>query len=86
MVSLVQLLSLTADTPTEPFEDATNHTQDNIQELSHQFINVADSIISKENTLKWQAIKEVMVLYVFREFANLGILERKTLSHVSSTV
>lgn len=59
MVSLVQLLSLTADLPTEQLEDATNHSRDDIQELGHHFLNVADSIISKENAFKWQAIKEV---------------------------
>nr|XP_046241965.1 adhesion G-protein coupled receptor D2 [Scatophagus argus] len=60
MVSLIQLLSLAADVPTQPLTDATNHSQDNIQELSQQFISVADSIISEDNALKWQAIKEVV--------------------------
>lgn len=61
MVSLVQLLSLTADLPTEQLEGATNHSRDDIQKLGHHFLNVADSIISKENAFKWQAIKEVRV-------------------------
>lgn len=61
MVSLVQLLSLTADLPTEQLGDATNHSQGDIQELGHHFLNVADSIISEENAFKWQAIKEVRV-------------------------
>ncbi|XP_075903106.1 adhesion G protein-coupled receptor D2 isoform X2 [Nelusetta ayraudi] len=60
MVSLVQLLSLTADLPTEQLEGATNHSRDDIQKLGHHFLNVADSIISKENAFKWQAIKEVV--------------------------
>ncbi|TKS78032.1 Adhesion G-protein coupled receptor D2 [Collichthys lucidus] len=60
MVSLIQLLSLAADVPTQPLVDAINHSQDNIQELSQNFISVADSIISEDNALKWQAIKEVV--------------------------
>ncbi len=59
MVSLIQLLSLAADVPTQPLADATNHSQDNIQEFSQHFISVADSVISEDNALKWQAIKEV---------------------------
>lgn len=62
MVSLIQLLSLAAEVPTQPLVDATNHSQDNIQELSQNFISVADSIISEDNALKWQAIKEVLQL------------------------
>ncbi|KAI3372756.1 hypothetical protein L3Q82_022716 [Scortum barcoo] len=58
MVSLIQILSLAADVPTQPLSDATNHSQDNIQEFSQHFISVADSIISEDNALKWQAIKE----------------------------
>lgn len=61
MVSLVQLLSLAADLPTEQLGDSTNHSRDDIQELGHHFLSVADSIISKENAFKWQAIKEVRV-------------------------
>lgn len=59
MVSLIQLLSLAADVPTQPPSDATNRSQDSIQELSQHFISVADTIISEDNTFKWQAIKEV---------------------------
>ncbi|XP_030579644.1 adhesion G-protein coupled receptor D2 [Archocentrus centrarchus] len=60
MVSLIQLLSLTVDVSSQPFTYDTNHSQDNVQELSQHFISVADSIISEENTFKWQAIKEVV--------------------------
>ncbi|XP_034547013.1 adhesion G-protein coupled receptor D2 [Notolabrus celidotus] len=60
MVSLIQLLSLAADVPTQPPADATNQSQGNVQELSQHFISVADSIISEDNALKWQAIKEVV--------------------------
>lgn len=59
MLSLIQLLSLTSDIPSEPLAHHENSSHDNIQELSQHFISVADSIISEENTLKWQAIKEV---------------------------
>ncbi|KAL3062237.1 hypothetical protein OYC64_002107 [Pagothenia borchgrevinki] len=55
MVSLIQLLSLAADVPTQPPTKETS-----IQELSQHFISVADSIISADNALKWQAIKEVV--------------------------
>ncbi|KAA8592127.1 hypothetical protein FQN60_017582, partial [Etheostoma spectabile] len=59
MVSLIQLLSLAADAPpTQPLSGATNHSQDTIRELSQHFITVADSIISQDNALKWEAIKE----------------------------
>lgn len=64
MVSLVQLLSLAADVPSQPPADATNQSQGNVQELSQNFISVADSIISEDNALKWQAIKEVTAQYV----------------------
>ncbi|XP_078105741.1 adhesion G protein-coupled receptor D2 [Sander vitreus] len=61
MVSLIQLLSLAADAPpTQPLSGATNHSQDTIRELSQRFISVADSIISQDNALKWEAIKEVV--------------------------
>uniref|UniRef100_A0A8D2ZEA5 Adhesion G protein-coupled receptor D2 n=1 Tax=Scophthalmus maximus TaxID=52904 RepID=A0A8D2ZEA5_SCOMX len=40
--------------------DATNHSQGNIQELSQHFISVADSVISEDNALKWQSIKQVV--------------------------
>lgn len=60
MVSLIQLLSLTADVPTEPLTHVKNGSKATIQELSQHFINVADSVISEDNALKWQAIKEVV--------------------------
>ncbi|XP_070689579.1 adhesion G protein-coupled receptor D2 [Pempheris klunzingeri] len=60
MVSLIQLLSLAADVPTQPRTDATNRTQGDIRELSQHFISVADSVISEDNALKWHAIKEVV--------------------------
>ncbi|XP_053276163.1 adhesion G-protein coupled receptor D2 [Pleuronectes platessa] len=60
MVSLIQLLSLAADIPSQPSASATSHRQDSIQELSQHFISVADSIINEENALKWQAIREVV--------------------------
>lgn len=59
MVSLIQLLLLAADVPTQPLPDATNHSQDSIQELSQHFISLANSVISEDNALKWQAIREV---------------------------
>ncbi|XP_010777473.1 probable G-protein coupled receptor 144 [Notothenia coriiceps] len=55
MVSLIQLLSLAAYVPTQPPTKETS-----VQELSQHFISVADSIISADNALKWQAIKEVV--------------------------
>ncbi|KAI4820231.1 hypothetical protein KUCAC02_028215 [Chaenocephalus aceratus] len=55
MVSLIQLLSLAANVPTQPPTKGTS-----IQELSQHFISVADSIMSADNALKWQAIKEVV--------------------------
>ncbi|XP_042344820.1 adhesion G-protein coupled receptor D2 [Plectropomus leopardus] len=60
MVSLIQLLSLAADVPAQPPTHSTNHSQADIQELSQHFISVADSLISEDNALKWQAIKEVV--------------------------
>lgn len=59
MVSLIQLLSLAADVPPQPFYDATNYSQESIQELTQHFVSVADSIINEDNTNKWQAIREV---------------------------
>lgn len=59
MVSLIQLLSVAADIPAQPLSDANNASHNNIQELSQHFIHVADSVISEDNVLKWQAIKEV---------------------------
>ena len=64
MVSLIQLLSLAADIPSQPSAAATSHSQDSIQELSQHFISVADSIINEENALKWQAIREVALIPV----------------------
>ncbi|XP_061586183.1 adhesion G-protein coupled receptor D2 [Cololabis saira] len=62
MLSLIQLLSLTADVPSQPLDDVKNASKDtsSLQELSQHFISVADSIISEDNSLKWQAIKEVV--------------------------
>ncbi|XP_032434484.1 adhesion G-protein coupled receptor D2 isoform X2 [Xiphophorus hellerii] len=60
MVTLIQLLTLTADVSSEPSVSAENSSRDNIQELSQHFISVADSIISEDNADKWQAIKEVV--------------------------
>ncbi|XP_024132115.1 adhesion G-protein coupled receptor D2 isoform X2 [Oryzias melastigma] len=60
MVSLIQLLSLTADIPAQPPTRLENSSQDGVLELSQHFVSVADSIISEDNTLKWQAIKEVV--------------------------
>ena len=62
MVSLIQLLSLAADIPSQPSAAATSPRQDSIQELSQHFISVADSIINEENALKWQAIREVALI------------------------
>ncbi|KAK5604139.1 hypothetical protein CRENBAI_022673 [Crenichthys baileyi] len=60
MVSLIQLLTLTADVSSEPSICAGNSSHGNIQELSQHFISVADSIIREDNADKWQAIKEVV--------------------------
>ncbi|XP_076005472.1 adhesion G protein-coupled receptor D2 [Genypterus blacodes] len=60
MVSLIQLLSMAADVLVQPPADATNHSFASAQELSEQFISVADRVISQDNTNKWQAIKEVV--------------------------
>uniref|UniRef100_A0A3B3HAA5 Adhesion G protein-coupled receptor D2 n=2 Tax=Oryzias latipes TaxID=8090 RepID=A0A3B3HAA5_ORYLA len=60
MVSLIQLLSLTADIPIQPPTPLENSSQDGVLELSQHFVSVADSIICDENRLKWQAIKEVV--------------------------
>lgn len=68
MVSLIQLLSLTADVSSQPFTRDTNQSQENVQELSQHFVSVADSIISQDNTFKWEAIKEV-ALYILKAVA-----------------
>ncbi|XP_047236110.1 adhesion G-protein coupled receptor D2 isoform X2 [Girardinichthys multiradiatus] len=60
MVTLIQLLMLTADISSEPSICAGNSSHGNIQELSQHFISVADSIIREDNADKWQAIKEVV--------------------------
>uniref|UniRef100_A0A3Q1FD45 Adhesion G protein-coupled receptor D2 n=1 Tax=Acanthochromis polyacanthus TaxID=80966 RepID=A0A3Q1FD45_9TELE len=60
MVSLIQLLSLAADVPSQSVDHVSNQSQDSVQELSQHFISVADGIISEDNALKWQAIKEVV--------------------------
>jgi len=55
MLALVQLLAAAADAPIA----GGNRSRADIQELSQRFISVADGIISQDNALKWQAIKEV---------------------------
>ncbi|KAM6944415.1 adhesion G protein-coupled receptor D2 [Lycodopsis pacificus] len=60
MVSIIQLLSLAADVPAQPLNEVTNHSRDMVQDLSQHFISVAASVISEDNALKWQAIKEVV--------------------------
>lgn len=57
MLSLVQLLSLAADAPSDPL--STNQSQQDLQEMSQNFISVADSLISEDNAFKWQSIREV---------------------------
>ncbi|XP_056134958.1 adhesion G-protein coupled receptor D2 [Lampris incognitus] len=59
MLSLIQLLSMAADVPADKPADG-NRSQASAEELSQHFISVADSLISQNNTLKWQAIKEVV--------------------------
>ncbi|KAK7933995.1 hypothetical protein WMY93_004891 [Mugilogobius chulae] len=60
MVSLIQLLSLTADVPPETEQAPANQSEGRVQKLSQDFISVADSVISQDNAHKWQAIKEVV--------------------------
>ncbi|KAM9743587.1 adhesion G protein-coupled receptor D2 isoform 2-T2 [Menidia menidia] len=60
MVSLIQLLSLTADVPSQASPRVENATRENISALGHNFISVADSIISEDDALKWKAIKEMV--------------------------
>ncbi|XP_047448338.1 adhesion G-protein coupled receptor D2 [Mugil cephalus] len=60
MVSLIQLLSLAADVPAQLLNQVTNQSQGDFQELSQNFISVADGVISEDNALKWQIIKEVV--------------------------
>ncbi|XP_029960793.1 adhesion G-protein coupled receptor D2 [Salarias fasciatus] len=59
MLALIQLLSLAADVPSQPRVNQSRR-DDDAQELSVNFISVADSVISQDNALKWQAIKEVV--------------------------
>ncbi|KAM7416860.1 hypothetical protein PAMA_018776 [Pampus argenteus] len=75
MVSLIQLLSLAADVPTQPPPDGANRSQDSIRELSQHFISVADTIISQDNAFKWQAIKEIVVVVESLDDANMGCQE-----------
>ncbi|XP_069557575.1 adhesion G protein-coupled receptor D2 isoform X2 [Brachyistius frenatus] len=60
MVSLVRLLSLAADVPSEPPDGAANRSRDDVRELSRSFIAVADGLISEGDALKWRAVKEVV--------------------------
>ncbi|KAM4607388.1 adhesion G protein-coupled receptor D2 [Polymixia lowei] len=59
MLSLIHLLSLAAEVPSDTPAKG-QRDQASTRELSQHFISVADSIISQDNTLKWQAIKEVV--------------------------
>lgn len=61
MVSLIQLLSMAADVPTGQHHsvDATNQSREGLHEMSKDYIKVADSIISQDSVVKWQAIREV---------------------------
>lgn len=72
MVSLIQLLSLTADIPIQPPTPLENSSQDGVLELSQHFVSVADSIICDENRLKWQAIKEVKICFFFFLVLNMN--------------
>ncbi|XP_056275220.1 adhesion G-protein coupled receptor D2 [Pseudoliparis swirei] len=61
MVAILQLLSLAADAqPPDHRGPVQDPVQDPVRELSQNFISVADSLISEDNALKWQAIKEVV--------------------------
>uniref|UniRef100_A0A3P8WH95 Adhesion G protein-coupled receptor D2 n=1 Tax=Cynoglossus semilaevis TaxID=244447 RepID=A0A3P8WH95_CYNSE len=62
MVSLIQLLSMAADVPTGQHHsvDATNQSREGLHEMSKDYIKVADSIISQDSVVKWQAIREVV--------------------------
>lgn len=62
MLALMQLLSAAADTPAQP--PTANQSQQDLQEMSQNFISVADSLISECNASKWQAIKEVPTVMV----------------------
>ncbi|XP_072288878.1 adhesion G protein-coupled receptor D2 [Eucyclogobius newberryi] len=60
MVSIIQLLSQTADVPLDTDPAPANQSEGRVQKLSQDFISVADSVISQDNAHKWQAIKEVV--------------------------
>ncbi|KAK0132954.1 Adhesion G-protein coupled receptor D2 [Merluccius polli] len=60
MLSLVQLLAAAADVPVTALSEGNRSRATDARELSQHFISVADEIISQDNTLKWQAIKEVV--------------------------
>lgn len=62
MLALMQLLSVAADTPAEPLR--ANQSQQDLQQMSQNFISVADSLISEGSASKWQAIKEVRTAMV----------------------
>ncbi|TNN26777.1 hypothetical protein EYF80_063086 [Liparis tanakae] len=64
MVAILQLLSLAADAQPDhsrdPVQDPVQDpVRDPVRELSQNFISVADSLISEDSALKWQAIEEV---------------------------
>lgn len=60
MLSLIQLLSQTADVPPETGPAPANQSEGRVHKLSKDFISVADSVMSEDNALKWQAIKQVV--------------------------
>ena len=51
--SVVQMLSRAAELPTTGNQSLTT-----ARTLSHSFIGLADTLISQENAVKWQAIRE----------------------------
>lgn len=51
ILSLVRLLSVAADAPSEP--QTSNQSQQDLQEMSQNFISVADSLISEDNAHNW---------------------------------
>ncbi|KAM3867756.1 adhesion G protein-coupled receptor D2 [Diretmus argenteus] len=60
MLSLIQLLSLAADIPAEPPAEGNHSQTAAARDLSQHFISLADSVISQDNALQWQAIKQVV--------------------------
>ncbi|KAF7648627.1 hypothetical protein LDENG_00153720 [Lucifuga dentata] len=61
MLSLIQLLSLlSVAADLQPPADPGDQSLASAQQLSQSFISVADSVISQDNALKWQDIKEVV--------------------------